>query len=250
VPSSCFPRFFSLALPCLPARPPDHRHALAFRNANGRHRQVFGAGAGVQRQNRIAALLQPTLVWHRYRLCAPLPPALLGVSGRAGAGWADGMGCPLPHLRRYRGGVGLGLYQLIHIHLRSCPRLFADGDRSHQSPPQVRRLGGCSSSLPTASLLSALDDDDALRSAHQDGDGVLASGGATCNFMGLLCARDKLFPESKTVLTPASPLHPTPASSHGPALPFFLYRLAILRGRSWSASHLRTATTPSSAARG
>ncbi len=33
----------------------------------------------------------------------------------------------------------------------------------------------------------------------EGGDGILASGGATCNLMGLLCARDKLFPENKTV---------------------------------------------------
>jgi glutamate decarboxylase len=32
----------------------------------------------------------------------------------------------------------------------------------------------------------------------EDGDGVLASGGATCNLMGILCARDKLFPETKS----------------------------------------------------
>eukprot|EP01087_Luapelamoeba_hula_P005592 TRINITY_DN1563_c0_g1_i2.p1 TRINITY_DN1563_c0_g1~~TRINITY_DN1563_c0_g1_i2.p1 ORF type:complete len:375 (-),score=51.28 TRINITY_DN1563_c0_g1_i2:429-1553(-) len=32
----------------------------------------------------------------------------------------------------------------------------------------------------------------------KDGDGILAPGGAVCNFMGLLCGRDKLFPETKT----------------------------------------------------
>jgi glutamate/tyrosine decarboxylase-like PLP-dependent enzyme len=31
-----------------------------------------------------------------------------------------------------------------------------------------------------------------------EGDGTLAPGGAVCNLMGLLCARDKLFPETKT----------------------------------------------------
>lgn len=31
----------------------------------------------------------------------------------------------------------------------------------------------------------------------ESGDGTLAPGGAVCNFMGLLCARDKLFPETK-----------------------------------------------------
>jgi len=37
---------------------------------------------------------------------------------------------------------------------------------------------------------------------YEGGDGILASGGATCNFMGLLCARDKLFPDSKTTGNP------------------------------------------------